>query len=84
MFLERLQTYKPFDADHIVRLGELYKFSSIANAEIRFRFYMLALGKAGSDAAKHFAAEAAKWASGLDGSGMVKVSSYFRVFRIRG
>jgi leukotriene-A4 hydrolase len=50
----------------------LYRLSTTSNAEIRFRFYEIALADPSSDAAKQFANEAAKWVVGGDGTGVVK------------
>ncbi|KAG6878671.1 hypothetical protein C0992_007685 [Termitomyces sp. T32_za158] len=65
-FLERLQSYPPLPLSHIRHLGALYKFSSTSNAEVRFRFYELALADAQSDSAKAFAADAVNWIVGAD------------------
>jgi len=42
------------------------------NAEIRFRFYEVALSDPSSTAAKTLAIDAAKWVIGDDGTGVVK------------
>lgn len=76
VFLERLQTHPPLPAPHIVHLSNVYALASTENAEIRFRFYQVALATAGSEAARTFATHAVNWASGLDGSGVVKVRSF--------
>ncbi|KAG5651841.1 hypothetical protein H0H81_007217 [Sphagnurus paluster] len=68
VFLERLQSYQPLPLTHIRYLGSLYKFENTANAEIRFRFYELALN--GTDTANAFAQEALDWIVGA-GTGMV-------------
>ena len=50
----------------------MYSFSTTSNAEIRLRFYELALKDPASAAAKEFAFPAAKWVVGDDGTGIVK------------
>ncbi|KIK04477.1 hypothetical protein K443DRAFT_675932 [Laccaria amethystina LaAM-08-1] len=71
-FLERLQTSPPLPSPLVVHLGTVYKFSTSTNAEIRFRFYQVALADPSSVAAKAFAVEAANWVVGKDGSGVIK------------
>ncbi|EDR02480.1 uncharacterized protein LACBIDRAFT_253885 [Laccaria bicolor S238N-H82] len=61
-FLERLQTFPPLPSLLVNHLGTVYKFSTSPNAEIRFRFYQVALADPSSVAAKAFA----------DGSGVIK------------
>ncbi|KAG6829304.1 hypothetical protein H0H87_011970, partial [Tephrocybe sp. NHM501043] len=71
-FIERLQSYSPLPLTHIRHLGALYKFATTPNAEIRFRFYELALANAQSDSAKEFAADAVNWIVGVDSpSGLI-------------
>lgn len=72
VFLERLQSYPPLPSDLILYLGSLYNLSTTSNAEIRLRFYEVALVDPSSAAAKMLADEAAKWVIGDDGSGVVK------------
>lgn len=72
VFLERLQSYKPLPSDHVKLLGKLYQLSATPNAEIRLRFYEVAMSDPTSAAAKVFAQEAAKWVVGEDGTGIVK------------
>ncbi|KDQ55005.1 hypothetical protein JAAARDRAFT_60446 [Jaapia argillacea MUCL 33604] len=72
VFLERLQSYSALPSSHISHLGSLYELSRSSNAEIRLRFYQVALVDPSSDAAKKFASEAAKWVVGDDGTGVVK------------
>ncbi|XP_006454850.1 hypothetical protein AGABI2DRAFT_198496 [Agaricus bisporus var. bisporus H97] len=72
VFLEKLQSYSPLPSDLILHLGRLYGVSSTSNAEIRLRFYGVALQDASSPAAQHFAVEAAKWVIGDDGTGIIK------------
>ena len=71
-FLERLQTSPPLPSLLVNHLGTVYKFSASPNAEIRFRFYQVALADPSSVAAKAFAVEAANWVVGKDGSGVIK------------
>ncbi|KAG5715728.1 Leukotriene A-4 hydrolase [Termitomyces sp. T112] len=71
-FLERLQSYPPLPLSHVRHLGALYKFTSTPNAEVRFRFYELALADAQSESAKAFAADAVNWIVGADSeSGLI-------------
>ncbi|KAF8207284.1 hypothetical protein K438DRAFT_2013778 [Mycena galopus ATCC 62051] len=70
-FLERLQDYPALPDSHIKHLGTVYEVSNSANAEIRLRFYNLALSPPTSAAAAHFAPEATKWVVGAD-SGVIK------------
>ena len=72
VFLERLQSYPALPSSHISYLGKLYRLSTIPNAEIRLRFYMVALVDPSSPAAKSFAPEAANWVVGDDDTGVVK------------
>ncbi|KAG6919449.1 hypothetical protein DXG01_005708 [Tephrocybe rancida] len=71
-FIERLQSYAPLPLTHVQHLGTLYKFATTPNAEIRFRFYELALVDAKSDSAKAFATDAVNWIVGADSpSGLI-------------
>jgi leukotriene-A4 hydrolase len=72
VFLERLQSYHVLPSPHITHLGNLYSLAASSNAEIRTRFYAVALTDPKSLAAKSFAPEAAKWVVGDDGTGVVK------------
>ncbi|KAF8839904.1 hypothetical protein BDN67DRAFT_1054580 [Paxillus ammoniavirescens] len=74
VFLERLQSdlYQPLPKTHIDHLGMIYGFSKTNNAEIRFRFYQVALLKPDSDAAQAYAQEAVDWVVGNDETGVVK------------
>ena len=69
VFLERLQIYPTLPFTHIVHLGSLYGVRSTSNAEIRFRFYELALldSKSAPVEMKGIAEEAVKWVVGEDG-----------------
>ncbi|KAF8060869.1 peptidase family M1-domain-containing protein [Lyophyllum atratum] len=71
VFLERLQSYSQLPLPHVQHLGNLYKVSTTTNAEIRFRFYELALTDTKSESAKAFAPDAVNWIVGADGSGMI-------------
>jgi leukotriene-A4 hydrolase len=83
-FLERLQDYPALPDTHIKHLGTVYGVSTSTNAEIRLRFYNLALSPPTSAAASHFAPEAIKWVVGTDGSGVIKGRMKFcrPVFRV--
>ena len=75
-FLERLQALSPLPTSHIVHLGSLYKVADTSNAEIRFRFYELAL-RVPSSAPEHLARDAVRWVVGDDGSGVIKGRTKF-------
>ena len=74
VFLERLQIYPTLPMTHIEYIGTLYAVRTTSNAEIRFRFYELALldPKAAPADAKVMAGEAANWVVGEDGTGVIK------------
>ncbi|KAI5118514.1 hypothetical protein M0805_007683 [Coniferiporia weirii] len=72
VFLERLQSLPPLPATHVDHLGSLYAVSKTANAEIRFRYYELALLDPSTPESKHLAEQAARWVVGDDGTGIVK------------
>lgn len=72
VFLDRLKTYPPLPLSHISHLGTLYRVSTTSNAEIRLRFYAIALADPQSSTAKLYASEAVNWAVGDDGTGIVK------------
>lgn len=76
VFLERLQTLPPLPAGHIAHLGSVYRVADTANAEIRFRFYELALRDPNS-VPENLALDAAKWVVGDDGSGVIKGRAKF-------
>ena len=76
VFLERLQALPPLPASHIAHLGSLYKVVDTLNAEIRFRFYGLAL-RDPSCVPERLTEEAARWVVGDDGSGLVKGRAKF-------
>lgn len=76
VFLERLQTLPPLPASHISHLGSLYGIAETSNAEVRFRFYELALRDPGS-VPEHLALDAARWVVGDDGSGVIKGRAKF-------
>ena len=71
VFLERLQALPPLPASHTAYLGSLYKVADTSNAEIRFRFYELAL-RDPSSVPENLAQDAARWVVGDDGSGVIK------------
>lgn len=72
VFLEKLQSYPPLPSSLVFHLGKLYSLSTTTNAEIRLRYYGVALADSSSSASKEIAVEAAKWVIGDDGSGVVK------------
>lgn len=72
VFLERLQSYPQLPVQHVTHISKLYGLSATPNAEIRLRFYELALTDPKSPSAKAFASEAANWVVGDDGSGAIK------------
>ena len=72
VFLERLATYAPLPSTHIKHLGALYDVASSKNAEIRLRFYDVALKDPTSSAALDFTVQALKWVTGRDGTGVIK------------
>jgi leukotriene-A4 hydrolase len=76
VFLERLQTLPPLPASHISHLGSLYKVAETTNAEIRFRFYELAL-RDPSLVPQHLTQDAVRWVVGDDGSGVIKGRAKF-------
>ena len=76
VFLERLQGFSPLPADHVGHLGSLYSVADTTNAEIRFRFYQLAL-RDPNLVPEHLARDAAKWVVGDDGSGVIKGRAKF-------
>lgn len=57
---------------HVDALASVYHFASATNAEIRLRFYEVALQDASSDAARKYTPAALRWVVGDDGSGVVK------------
>ncbi|KAH9168627.1 leukotriene-A4 hydrolase [Lactarius sanguifluus] len=72
VFFERLATYAPLPSAHIEHLGALYDAATSPNAEIRLRFYNVALKEPQSSVALDFASHALKWVTGRDGTGVVK------------
>ena len=72
VFLERLQSYPQLPLEHIIHLGKVYKISASPNAEIRLRFYQVALTDYNSPSAKAFVGAALKWVVGDDGTGIIK------------
>lgn len=72
VFLQTLQSYPALPSAHVDALANLYHFSTNTNAEIRLRFYEVALQDRSSSAAKKYTPEALKWVVGSDGSGVVK------------
>lgn len=72
VFLERLATYAPLPSKHIEHLGALYEVATATNAEIRLRFYSVALKDPTLSAALDFTDKALKWVTGRDGTGVIK------------
>ncbi|KAI0307397.1 leukotriene-A4 hydrolase [Multifurca ochricompacta] len=72
VFLERLATYTSLPSTHIKHLGEIYDVATSTNAEIRLRFYNVALKDPKSSAALDFTDHALKWVTGRDGTGVIK------------
>jgi leukotriene-A4 hydrolase len=72
VFLERLAALATLPSSHILLLGQLYSFDLSPNAEVRLRFYSVALKDPASEAAHKFAEPAARWVTGRDGTGIVK------------
>ncbi|KAI5991089.1 peptidase family M1-domain-containing protein [Pisolithus orientalis] len=66
VFLERLQSYAALPKSHINFLGSTYSFATTPNAEIRLRFYQVALLDPQSDAAREYAVDAAAWVVGRE------------------
>jgi len=72
VFLERLATYAHLPSPHLLLLGTLYAFAETQNAEVRLRYYNVALKHAESAAAAALAERAVQWVTGLDGTGVIK------------
>lgn len=72
VLLEKIESYPPLPSTLIGHLGEVYHVSTSTNAEIRLRFYRVALLDPTSPAAHKFAHEAAKWVVGADDSKVIK------------
>ncbi|KAG6331249.1 hypothetical protein ID866_7842 [Astraeus odoratus] len=65
-FLDRLQAFPALPKTHINYLGDVYGFSGTQNAEIRQRFYAVALLDSSSPSAKEYAKQAATWVVGKE------------------
>lgn len=72
VFLEKLQSYPPLPPSLIHLLGSVYKLADTPNAEVRLRYYQVALTDTSTPAAKDFALTATRWVIGDDGSGIIK------------
>ena len=72
VFLEKLQSYPALPSSHVTYLGKLYGLSSTPNAELRWRFYEVALLDPASPAAREYAPAAAQWVTGHDGTHIVR------------
>ncbi|KAF8139623.1 peptidase family M1-domain-containing protein [Boletus edulis] len=72
VFLERLQSEQipPLPHTHIDHLGTVYALTHTPNAELRLRFYEIALRDPSSSAAHAYAVDAAQWVVGADGTGV--------------
>ena len=68
MFLERLQSeaIPPLPHAHIVHLGSVYTIAHTPNAELRLRFYQIALRDPRSSAAREYAPAAVHWVVGAE------------------
>ena len=67
-----MQSYPALPIAHVDTLASVYNFGSATNAEIRLRFYEVALQDASSGAARKYMLDALRWTVGDDGSGVVK------------
>ena len=82
VFLDTLGDYPPLPGAHIIHLGALYGFSRTLNAEIRSRFYKIALAHQ-STASDKFAVHAVNWVSGSDTGAVVGRMKFCRdMFRL--
>ncbi|TFK25898.1 leukotriene-A4 hydrolase [Coprinopsis marcescibilis] len=71
-FLEKLQTYPTLPSPLVQLLGDIYHFDTTENAEVRFRYYEIALRDPKAEPSAGIADKASKWVTGSDGSGNVK------------
>ncbi|PPQ82164.1 hypothetical protein CVT24_012554 [Panaeolus cyanescens] len=72
-FLERLQSFQPLPSPLLAAFKATYNHLAItSNAEIRLRYYQVALADSKSSFAKEEAPEAVKWVTGEDGTGVIK------------
>ncbi|OJA13479.1 hypothetical protein AZE42_04405 [Rhizopogon vesiculosus] len=71
VFLERLQSFDPLPVAHVDHLGDLYGLVNSPNAEIRLRFYQVALLDPKSAKSEQYATAALNWVVGGE-DGMVK------------
>ena len=79
VFLERLEVGEngesaPLPHTHVDHLGSVYALTHTPNAELRLRFYQVALRFEGSpsSAVRAYAQAAAQWVVGTDETGVVK------------
>lgn len=72
VFLEKLQSYSSLPPSHVKHLGSLYNLDSTQNAELRLRYYEVALMEHSGAVAHEIASSAAHWVTGADGSGIIK------------
>ena len=71
VFLEHLQSFPALPKAHVDFIGDVYGLSNTSNAEIRLRFYEVALLDPVSPAASIYAERAAAWVVGKDVEGGV-------------
>ncbi|KAI0762471.1 metalloprotease [Fomes fomentarius] len=63
----------PLPSTHITHLGAVYSLASTPNAELRWRFYEVALLDPSSSVARaEYAPAAARWVTGTDGTGIIR------------
>ncbi|KAF5327018.1 hypothetical protein D9619_004122 [Psilocybe cf. subviscida] len=72
VLLEKIESYPPLPSTLLEHLGAVYRVSNSTNAEIRLRFYRVALLDPSSPAAHKFAHDAVKWVVGADESKVIK------------
>ncbi|KAF9040606.1 leukotriene-A4 hydrolase [Panaeolus papilionaceus] len=73
VFLERLQSFKPLPDALLSAFKATYDhLATTPNAEIRLRYYQVALADRKSSFAKEEGPEAVKWVTGEDGTGVIK------------
>jgi leukotriene-A4 hydrolase len=72
VFLERLQSYVALPSTHVLHLGTTYGLAATQNAEVRLRYYEVALMESSGPTANNIALAAARWVTGDDETGVVK------------
>lgn len=84
LFLQRLESFPPLPTSHLAVLGNIYGFDDTRNVEVKLRYFQVVLADPNSDEAQKFAAEAAHWVVGDDGSHQIKGRMKFcRYVRLR-